>query len=294
MKVGLYQSKGDASSLEEFEVYNALNRRHDVEEVIFLSPGKFKLMIESSRLYLNYGEFNIEPGIFDVLIIRGDFASVTNAIVLADYCRSIGIKVFDNNLTRIKYLINKKADYVKLINAGIRVPNTYFFSSLDRFKEANLKFPLVMKPPHTGQGYNVMKVESYDDVERILLELDKSIQKFMFQEMIEYEHDLRVLTAGDEVVGCMKRIPPEGDFRANFSIGGSVEPFQVNDRIKELAIKAMKACDLLVAGVDILIDKKGEMWLLETNHTPGIEGITQALGRQVADRFTEFMIRHAC
>lgn len=294
MKVGLYQSKGDTSSIGEFEVYNALNRRNDVEEIIFLSPGKFKIIIESSRLYLSYGEFNVEPGIFDVLIIRGGFASVTNAILLADYCRSIGIKVFDNNLTRIKYLINKKADYVKLINAGIKVPNTYFFHSVDRLREANLKFPLVMKPPHTGQGYNVMKVESYDDVERILLELDKSIQHFMFQDMIDYEHDLRVLTAADEVLGCMKRIPPEGDFRANFSIGGNVEPFQLNDDIRELALKAMQACGLLIAGVDILIDKRGEMWVLETNHTPGIEGITLALGRQVADRFTDFMIRHAC
>jgi RimK family alpha-L-glutamate ligase len=151
-----------------------------------------------------------------------------------------------------------------------------------------------MKTTNTGKGMNIFKVNSYEDIQKILIDKDKKIQDFVLQKIINYEHDLRVLVCGGEVLGCMKRIPQAGDFRANFSLGGSVEPFEITEEIKELAISAAKACELEVSGVDILVEKEsGRLWLLEANRTPGLEGITQVIGNKVSDSVVSFMLENA-
>jgi glutathione synthase/RimK-type ligase-like ATP-grasp enzyme len=89
----------------------------------------------------------------------------------------------------------------------------------------------------------------------------------------------------------MKRIPRQGDFRANFSLGGTVEPFKVTPEIEELALRATKACGLLMSGVDVLVERNnGKLWILEANRTPGLEGITKAMGNEIADQVLEHMI----
>ena len=74
------------------------------------------------------------------------------------------------------------------------------------------------------------------------------------QEFIPYRYDLRLLIIGDEVF-CMRRIPREGDFRANFSLGGSVEVFEPNADTVALAKKALRAIGMTIGGGDIFFTK---------------------------------------
>ena len=293
MKVAIYQNIGASTSPEKFEAYNALKRRTDIEEITFLAPNTLKMMIRDSKISFNISGIDIVEGRFDILILRGGFGNMPNAIEFLKYCRKIGIKVFDNNLEKIRYMINKRSDYIKLANAGISIPDTYVFSDILDMNKSNLEFPLVMKTTNTGKGMNVEKVHNIEEVEQILLNKDKKLSDYIFQKIIDYEHDLRVLVVGEEVVGVMKRIPKPGDFRANFSLGGSVEPFEVNSEIRDIAINAAKACDLMVSGVDVLVDKSGKLWVLEANRTPGLEGITQALGNEISDKVVDFMLNNA-
>lgn len=296
MKVAIYQSRKEGSSLEEFEVYNALKRRPDIEEIIILDPKTMKMIFKDGVFHLYFGELEILPGIFDYLIIRGGFSSISMTMELVKYCRFLGIKVFDNNLTEIRYLINKKADFIKLARAGVPIPDTYNVSTLEQFIELNLEFPMVLKPTNTGKGAGVIKVSSLEEVEIFFADetnKEKKWNAYVFEPIIDYEHDLRVLVMGGEVLGTMKRIPRSGDFRANFSLGGTVEPFEAIQEIKDLAIKAAKATGLLISGVDVLVEKTGKLWVLETNRTPGMEGITKANGNIISEKALQFMLDNA-
>ena len=294
MKVGLYQLKSDLKNPEEFEAYNALKRRSDVEEITFLSPKSLRIVIEDNDVHFFFGAIEVTRENFDVVLLRGGFGNIPTAIELVKFCRAKGIKVFDNGLVNIRYMINKRADNIKLALAGIPTAKTYIFSNIEDIKTANLSLPLVMKTTNTGKGRTIFKVNSIEEIERILIETERELIDYLFQEIIDYEHDLRVIVCGNEVLGAMKRIPKEGDFRANFSLGGTVEPFEASEEIKELAIKAAKACDLKISGVDVLVEKNSnKLWILECNRTPGLEGITQALGNQISDRVVEFMVQNA-
>lgn len=79
----------------------------------------------------------------------------------------------------------------------------------------------------------------------------------------------------------MQREALPGEFRANIHLGGKASIVKVTAEEKKIAIKAAKAMNLKVAGVDIIRSSKGPL-LLEVNSSPGLEGIEGATGKDIA------------
>jgi len=61
---------------------------------------------------------------------------------------------------------------------------------------------------------------------------------------------------------------------------------KITSEEKKLALKAAKVFNLAVAGVDIIRSNKGPL-LLEVNSSPGLEGIENATGINVANSMIE-------
>ena len=79
----------------------------------------------------------------------------------------------------------------------------------------------------------------------------------------------------------MQREALPGEFRANIHLGGTASIVKVTADEKRIAIKATKAMNLKVAGVDIIRSAKGPL-LLEVNSSPGLEGIEGATQKDIA------------
>ena len=79
----------------------------------------------------------------------------------------------------------------------------------------------------------------------------------------------------------MRRVAIKGEFRANIHQGGTANVVKITPTERKLAIKAAKALNLDVAGVDLIRSNKGPL-LLEVNSSPGLEGIEQATGKDIA------------
>ena len=232
----------------------------------------------------------------DLVIARSILYSIKEVVALLSHLRQTGTKVFDNNLINLNYSINKVADLMRLAMAGIPVPNTRHSHDFEHFISfANqLKYPLVIKPTSTGQGVGVIKIENEEE---LLIFTGKAIKgghsasRYIMQEFIPYRYDLRLLIIGDEVF-CMRRIPREGDFRANFSLGGSVEVFEPNADTVALAKKALRAIGMTIGGVDILVTKDKHC-VLEVNHNPGFQGMEIATKKNIAKIYLEHAIKKA-
>lgn len=293
MKLGLLQNILEDTDPSNYEVYNALKRRNDIEDIIFLRPKDIRITILNGDVKFFFKNLELSRELVDLIIIRSVTTNVPMMIEFIKFCRKIGIKVFDNNLTELGFMINKKADFIKLASNGLPIPNTWIFASLDELESYDLKYPVVIKTTNSGKGKNVFLAHCLEQARLFILEKDRDITNFVFQEFIDYKYDLRVLVLGDEIAGCMQRIPSADSFVANFSKGGSVSKFVLNEEIKKLAIKAKNACGLVMAGVDILIDKDDNYYVLEANKYPGIEGLTLAEGDLVADKVTDFLLRNA-
>lgn len=233
----------------------------------------------------------------DVVIVRGVFSSIKTIAAVIQKLKKNGVKVFDNNFLEHRYSIDKVTDIVKLSLNGILVPDTYYsrdWEDLPKFGN-KLTYPLILKSTRMGKGAGVFKLNDEQELMSLIDELqnsDKNAKSYLMQEFVDYEYDLRVLVIGEEVF-TMRRIPGEGEFRANFSLGGSVELFKLDNEGQELALRALNSIGMSVGGVDILIDKADKRYILEVNHTAGMLGMEQATGKNITRIYVEHAIKSA-
>jgi len=233
----------------------------------------------------------------DVVIVRGIFNAVKPIAMFINGLRKSGVKVFDNNFTHHIYSINKIADIMKLAQADIPIPDSFHLNSFDSFipSAEKIGYPIICKLTRTGKGAGIYKFDdsaSFQTFINSLQEREAEPKSYMIQKFIPYVHDLRILIIGQEMY-CMKRIPGEGEFRANFSLGGSVELFDLDEPGKELAKKALHAVDLQIGGVDMLITEDNKRYILEVNHTAGFIGMELATSTNIGKIWVEYALAQA-
>ena len=89
----------------------------------------------------------------------------------------------------------------------------------------------------------------------------------------------------------MKRIPKDGDFRANISQQGTGIPHVPTDRELEMAQQAASIAGTLFAGVDLMYNSESQPLLIEVNAVPGWRGLQRACGIDVPTRLFEWIER---
>lgn len=104
--------------------------------------------------------------------------------------------------------------------------------------------------------------------------------------------DIRCFVIGDRVVAAMKRQAQEGEFRSNLHRGGSASLIKITPEERSTAVRAAKVMGLNVAGVDLLRSNHGPV-VMEVNSSPGLEGIEDASGADIASMIIKFIVRNA-
>ena len=231
----------------------------------------------------------------DLVIVRGIFNSIKPISAVITDLKRRGGKVFDNNFLTHRYSIDKVSDLIKLSLAGLPVPETaYTRDFADYLRLAKeLGYPLVIKSTRMGKGASVFRFNTRAELMSFIdqcQEEGKAAKNFLLQEFIPYVYDLRILIIGERVL-TMRRIPAPGEFRANFSLGGEVEAFDLDQKGRELALRALKRMEMSVAGVDMLMTKDNQRYLLEVNHTAGFVGMEKAVGENIGKLYLEHAIR---
>lgn len=233
----------------------------------------------------------------DIIILRGVFNSIKAISVVTSSLRKKGVKIFDNNFLEHRYSIDKVTDLLKLNLAKIKIPETFYSRKFNEFPQMAEKigYPVVIKSTRMGKGAQVYKIDSNKKLATFLDDVEsqgKVAKNFLMQEFVPYKYDLRCLIIGENVF-TMQRIPAKGEFRANFSLGGEVKLFDLDKNAQKLAINALRAVDMSIGGVDILITKDNKRYILEVNHTAGFVGMEKATGKNIGKLFVEHAIKNA-
>jgi ribosomal protein S6--L-glutamate ligase len=104
--------------------------------------------------------------------------------------------------------------------------------------------------------------------------------------------DIRVFVVGSRAVAAMQRTGAAGEFRSNLHRGGHAEAVKITPEERSTAIQAARSMGLNVCGVDLLRALQGPA-VMEVNSSPGLEGIEQSTGVDVAGKIIEFLEGHA-
>ena len=139
----------------------------------------------------------------------------------------------------------------------------------------------------------VVLAETKSAAESVLEAFNGLQARVIIQEFIKEAKgaDIRALIVDGQVVGAMKRQGKEGEFRSNLHRGGSANIIKLNEAELKLAMRSAEVLKLPVCGVDMLQSERGPL-LLEVNSTPGLEGIEQATGKNIAKSIISYIERN--
>jgi ribosomal protein S6--L-glutamate ligase len=173
-----------------------------------------------------------------------------------------------------------------LLNAGLNIPITGFANSpLDTQDLISMVSgaPLIIKLLEGSQGRGVVLAETDKAAESVINAFKSLNANILVQEFIKEAKgkDIRCFVIEGKVVAAIERVAAPGEFRANLHQGGRASLVKVTPEERRIAVKAAKAMDLSVAGIDIIRSAKGPL-LLEVNSSPGLEGIESATGMDIA------------
>ena len=210
-----------------------------------------------------------------------------------------GIAIVEEKMVDPSYKIffTPAAELLKQYNEKIRFPKTVVVLS-DRtltYALTDFKYPVIVKRGSLQRGLGVHLAHSFAEVERIIAN-DEESSSFLIREFIPNDGDIRVFTIGYKAVGAMKRIPAQGEFRANISRGGRGENFDLKKypEIARIAEKISEMNNTEIAGVDIILHKEtGEPYVLEINRGPQFRGLEQASGVNVAGEMIKYFEKKA-
>lgn len=261
-------------------VEEGINRGHEVKVIDSLHCS---MNITSANPQIHYHEEVLEG--FDVAIPRiGASVTFYGTAVLRQF-EMMGVFPVNESVA-ISRSRDKLRSLQLLARKGVGMPVTGFANKPDNVPEL-LKMvggaPVVIKLLQGTQGIGVVLAETRKAAESVIeafmgLKADILVQEFIKE---AGGADIRCFVIGDKVIAAMKRQGADGEFRSNLHRGGSASLVRITPAERKTAITAAKAMGLNVAGVDLLRSSRGPL-VMEVNSSPGLEGIENATGKNVA------------
>jgi len=262
-------------------------------EVLQLDHMKCVLGIEKSRPHIYYGGKEI-IGVNAVIPRIGASVTFYGAAVLRQFeMMKIFTAVESQALVRSR---DKLRSLQLLARAGMGMPKTIFANKtkdVDQMIDAVGGAPCIIKLLEGTQGIGVILAENNKVAKSIIEAFMKLNAAMLVQEFIKEAKgaDIRAFVVDGQVVGAMKRQAKEGEFRSNLHQGGTATIINLTAEERSTAIKAAKKLGLGIAGVDMLQSERGPL-VMEVNSSPGLEGIENATGLDIAGKIIEYVERN--
>lgn len=200
-----------------------------------------------------------------------------------------------NNLESFENCEDKYTTYKVLCAENLATPKTTVVNgeTMDKLQKKvdyiGGQFPIVCKLLNGKKGVGVFIIDSFMSLKSTLEAIFKLSpeSEILMQNKIDSDYDLRIHVFNKsynrlsrniddyEVIGVMRRNKVTGDFRTNFSLGGTIEKFTLKPEQEQLAIKTAMAVKCRWCGVDMIEDRAtGENYIIEVNASPGVKGIS--------------------
>ncbi len=265
----------------------AEQKGHDVRVVDYL---RCVIDITSHRPAIHYGGDKLGPA--DAIIPRIGATHTFYGTAVVRQFEMMG--VYPTNESQGISRSRDKLRSLQLLAAeGVGLPVTSFAHStkdIDGLISLVGGAPLVVKLLEGTQGMGVVLAETKKAAESVVGAFRQLDANILVQEFIKEAggSDIRAFVVGNRVVAAMERSAAPGEFRSNVHRGGSTRRVKLTPEERATAKRAAKILGLNVAGVDLMRSNHGPV-VVEVNSSPGLEGIEEATGVDVAGKVIDFI-----
>jgi gamma-F420-2:alpha-L-glutamate ligase len=261
-------------------------------EVSVLAPDQFELIVTRDDRKSVMVDEQVVP-LPDFVLPRMGAGTNYFALAVIRHLERLGVHTL-NSSQSIDTVKDKLYTQQILAEHNLPVPKTM----LIKYKvdvdlvERHLGFPVVVKTISGAQGSGVFLAETKSK----FIDLMEMINAYrpnatmILQEFIAASRgvDLRVVTIGGRAIAAMKRTAGDDSFKANYSRGGKVEPYEITPEIEWLATETSRVLNLDFAGIDLLFD--GDHFkICEANSSPGFEGIESCCDVNIPEELYNFL-----
>ncbi|SEQ41810.1 SSU ribosomal protein S6P modification protein [Faunimonas pinastri] len=269
----------------------ARERGHTIEVVNTL---RCYMNITSHRPELHYNGEKLEG--YDAVIPRIGASITYYGLAVLRQFEMMGVWPLNESVA-----IGRSRDKLRsmqlLAREGIGLPVTAFAHDPKQTNEV-LKMvgeaPVIIKLIEGTQGIGVVLGETTKSAKSVIEAFRGANVNILVQEFIREANgtDIRALVIGGKVIAAMQRKGADDDFRSNLHRGGRATAIKITPEERSTAIRAAKIMGLNVCGVDMLRSNHGPV-VMEVNSSPGLQGIEQATGNDVAGAIVDFLVRSA-
>jgi ribosomal protein S6--L-glutamate ligase len=290
MKIGILSRNSEYYSTRRL---TETGRAHG-HEMEVIDPLRCYMLIASGHPTIHYrGE--VLQG-FDAIIPRIGASTTFYGTAVVRQFETMGVYCLNRSVP-----ITRSRDKLRclqlLARRGIGLPVTGF-AHLTRYTHDLIRLvggvPVVIKVLEGTQGIGVVLAETENSAASVIEAFRSLKAQILVQEFVREAgaSDLRCFVIGNRVAAAMLRQGKEGEFRSNIHRGGTAAPARITPEERTTAVRAARAMGLSVAGVDMLRSRQGPL-VLEINSSPGLAGIEQATGKDLAGMVIAYVEKHA-
>lgn len=206
---------------------------------------------------------------------------------LAKKLEQLGTRVFNPSET-IRIGNQKWETYKYLTNHNINCIPTKMCQPEeleDLIKSSNNPFVVKAVSGHGGSQVFLSTETTFQEMIQKIGNDQMIVQPYMAQ----YSKDVRVYVLGNKILAACER-SCHGDFRANFSLGGSVRLITLTQEQERAAKEVMQYFDFALAGIDFLCNEKGEFVLNEIEDCVGSRMLYQVSDIQVVPLYFDYLL----
>ena len=240
--------------------------------------------------------------VFEVPKRRAEFGDVVlqrcishyRSLLLSETLEGSGLRVINTHAVA-EVCSNKLATSVALARRGVPTPRTLLALSPDAVEAAaeELGYPLVLKP-FTGSWGRMVTVVNDRATLQSLMEYKEELANpiehmYYMQEFVRRPpRDIRAIVAGGDVVACVHRYAPSGEWRTNVAKGGTSEAFKPDHELGEIILRASEAVGGGILGVDAM-ESDGGYVVHEVNNTVEFKGAQSAVDFDIPARLIRYI-----
>ena len=238
---------------------------------------------QASRFFIGGMELASIDGILTRAMPASSLQQVVFRMDWLDQVQRQTNSVVINSAKTVEASVDKYLSLERIRAAGVNVPVTLVsqnqHEAVRHFHE--LENDSVVKPLFGSGGHRISRIRDLGSAKNRFAIAAANEDVIYQQQYIEHgEHDFRLLTIGEKVIG-MRRIL-RGDWITNASRGAICEPHEPDELERTIALKSAAAVNALVSGVDLVYDSSGVPFVVEINSCPAWRSISAASGLDIA------------
>jgi ribosomal protein S6--L-glutamate ligase len=262
-------------------------------ESLVLDPLQCYPVLEKNRLAILHHRGSLPIHEIDVVLPRIGTSITEHGLAVVNQFNMMGVPLV-NNSQPIARSRNKLRALQILARAGISIPRSVMARhplQIARALELVGGTPAILKLMKGTQGKGVILAETEQIAQQVMETFWSMRINVLIQEFIEESEgrDVRALIVGNRVIAAMRRHARVGEFRSNVHRGGTGVAVDLPPEYRRTAVRACRAMELNVAGVDMLETSEGPK-VIEVNSTPGFENLELCTGLDVARQVIEYAV----